>query len=437
MSKLLLDSFINFLSSKKALDRAYVVGGAVRDIISKKPVKDIDLAIQGDVISLGREFAQLTACTAVPFEKKSNTVRIARANIYMDISELKGNSIEDDLAERDITINAMALPLSQGSSVFEQYESHIIDPLNGRRDLEAGIIRMVSEENLKRDPVRLVRVYRFGSAPGFDIDAATKEAVKKLAPLVRSASAERIAEELRQIFSLDESEGAVKAMHESGLLAQIFPHEALEQDSAVSRYSAVEGVIGAFIRMCEENDMESLLSIKAPDIIFSLKYSALMPDAEAASESAAAMKLSNNEQHLIKFFAGIRSDIIGIFSRLPNEPPESEIVRIILASNGSPVAACMSALAQLQAEGRHDRVYDFIKFSGAIEGYFRNVFVPRASLLPLVTGEEIMSRFNLKQSPLIGECLRHVGNLVILGLLTTKEEAFSELAKLISSKNIQ
>ncbi|MCE5311966.1 MAG: hypothetical protein LLF86_02305, partial [Nitrospiraceae bacterium] len=275
----------------------------------------------------------------------------------------------------------------------------------------------------------------FAATLGFSVDEATAEAAARLAPLAGSSAPERLAEELRHIFSMQDSADAVRMMRDNRLLENILPETKGQLDISMTRYAAIETAIAAFMQMSEDKDMTALMNITRPYVIFSLKYAALMPDVRAAAQSAASLRLSNTETELITFFTGIRSEILTTFRKLPEQPAETEIIRIILAAGGSPVGACMSALAQLQAEEGAERTAEFIKFSGAVAGYFQDVFIPRAALLPLITGEEIMDRFGLAQSPLVGECLKHIGNLVILGLVSTKSEALKAVEDLISSKN--
>ncbi|MCE5312174.1 MAG: hypothetical protein LLF86_03380, partial [Nitrospiraceae bacterium] len=251
MSELLLSSFINFLSSKGLISQAYIVGGAVRDIIAAKPLRDIDVAVIRDAVGLGNEFAALTGSTAVPFDRKSATVRVARGGFFIDISSFKGNAIEDDLRQRDITINAMALPLSLAANglISAKAKDSIIDPLGGLNDLAAKTVRMVSEENLKSDPVRLLRIYRFAATLGFSVDEATAEAAARLAPLAGSSAPERLAEELRHIFSMPDSADAVRMMRYNRLLENILPETKGQLDISMTRYTAVEIAIAAFMQM--------------------------------------------------------------------------------------------------------------------------------------------------------------------------------------------
>ena len=98
--------------------------------------------------------------------------RVVRAGRVFDFSERVGVTLDDDLARRDFTINAMALDLSLPA---------IHDPFGGRGDLASGIVRMVNEQNLEDDPLRLLKGVRMAVQCSFDIEPATVQAIRKRA----------------------------------------------------------------------------------------------------------------------------------------------------------------------------------------------------------------------------------------------------------------
>ncbi|MDX9714155.1 MAG: hypothetical protein RBT37_01860 [Dissulfurispiraceae bacterium] len=436
----LLSSLINFISSKNLTDSSFFVGGAVRDIISGTALKDIDIAVNADVISLGKEFAKLTGCTAVPFENKTDTVRIVKHNRHIDISRLKGSAINEDLGQRDITINSMALPLSAASgqlSCSAELLDIIIDPFGGRRDLDNRIIRMISEKNLLNDPLRLLRLYRFAGTLNFALDPETAAAAARLSHTISRSAPERIVEELKQIFKLDNSAEVMHQMSAAGLLESAIPEINGNSDKSLIRYTATEDALRAFLDAGRPEEFPLLMNIAELHNIFCLKFSSLMPDSSAAAKASERLKLSNSEADLIIFLAKSRKEIVSLYKSAPKNPGETEMVCLILSAGGSPLGACIAGLAELQAEEGPEETADFIQFIGLITGYFQKIFLPRAALLPLVTGEEIMKKFSLNPSPFIGESIKNIGNLVLLGSISTKEEAFMVVEKLFALNNIQ
>ncbi len=132
-----------------------------------------------------------------------------------------GASIEEDLARRDFTINAMAwLPTD-----LESGRGRVIDPYDGARDLTAGVLRTVGDprERFGEDALRLVRAARFAGRFGLAIDPATEEAIRELAPTVATVSAERVRDELLRMLGDAAPSGALRLLERWGLMPLILP----------------------------------------------------------------------------------------------------------------------------------------------------------------------------------------------------------------------
>ena len=132
-----------------------------------------------------------------------------------------GASIEQDLARRDFTINAMAwLPTD-----LETGRGRVIDPHDGARDLESGVLRTVGDprERFGEDALRLVRAARFAGRFGLAVDPGTEEAIRELAPTVATVSAERVRDELLRMLADAAPSGALRLLERWGLLPLILP----------------------------------------------------------------------------------------------------------------------------------------------------------------------------------------------------------------------
>src|SRR6266550_3883429 len=131
-------------------------------------------------------------------------------------------SVEEDMRRRDFTINAIARRLSTGE---------IVDPLNGRKDLERRVLRTVSSSSFAEDPLRLVRALRFVSQLGFDLDDLTLEQMRAEAKAVRLVSGERIGGglaadgmgELSKLLLGREPARALRLARDTGLLIELLP----------------------------------------------------------------------------------------------------------------------------------------------------------------------------------------------------------------------
>ena len=128
----------------------YVVGGAVRDRLlgRVRAELDLDLAISTGAVDVARRLAREYQAGFVLLDAERQIARVVFPGLTVDIAQIDGADILQDLARRDYTLNAIAYDLQAGVT---------IDPLNGTQDIHQRTIRMVSRENLVDDPLRLLR----------------------------------------------------------------------------------------------------------------------------------------------------------------------------------------------------------------------------------------------------------------------------------------
>ena len=195
---------ITVLSRIKA-NGAWLVGGAVRDRLLGRPTADYDVAVQEEPRTLARELARSTHAHAFGLSEGFGVWRVvARDHTWqVDVLPVGGGSIEADLGKRDLTINAIAEPLSG-----EGY----VDPFGGLRDLRARRLRMVSREAFTEDPLRALRLARLGCELGFDVEAETAAVAAANAPRLRDVAPERIFGELKRILATDRAVEGVELM---------------------------------------------------------------------------------------------------------------------------------------------------------------------------------------------------------------------------------
>ena len=184
-------------------DEAWVVGGAIRDELLGKPILDLDVACRepkAAAVAYGRRAGGAVFRLSGPH----GAWRVAhRDGRTVDFTPL-ANGIEDDLAGRDFTINAIARPLDGGEE---------FDPFSGRSDLEGRLIRAVGRDVFRNDPLRLLRAVRLADQLGFRIEPETEGLVRRDAQLAGRPAGERILGELAQL-----SAPAYRRLGELGLL---------------------------------------------------------------------------------------------------------------------------------------------------------------------------------------------------------------------------
>ncbi|SPD76084.1 Polynucleotide adenylyltransferase/metal dependent phosphohydrolase [uncultured Desulfobacterium sp.] len=211
-----------FSSLKEADPDCYLVGGAVRDFLLGRPTKDIDLITSKPEI-LARLIARDRNAAVIAFREGTDKecVRVLdrdEPEVYVDIAPVRGLTIADDLLLRDFTINAMALKIGPCGKPGD-----IIDPLNGSYDLKNQLIRVVRPEAFFKDPLRMLRAFRFAADLGFLIEPSTLSAIKNATPLILTVSSERILVELIAILNTSHSTDFIKMMDKSGLIDVLFP----------------------------------------------------------------------------------------------------------------------------------------------------------------------------------------------------------------------
>ena len=211
------------LAQKQGVE-VYLVGGAVRDLqMGIPPGKDFDFAVREGEDRLARSLAQETGGHAFLLDDQFGTWRIVirkgGEKVELDFAHLQGRNIEEDLKNRDFTVNSMAFALKD---VFGERNPGIMDPLQGMEDLKRGILRVNSEQAFLQDPLRMLRAFRFSATHKLRLEAGTFTLVQKHKSLIRKAAEERVRNEF--FIALDQVSACefLKGLDRSGLLQEIF-----------------------------------------------------------------------------------------------------------------------------------------------------------------------------------------------------------------------
>ncbi|MGB2696076.1 MAG: HD domain-containing protein [Dehalococcoidia bacterium] len=208
-------------AARDLLDVGYVVGGSLRDALLGRPVADLDLAVP-DAPEVARAIADRLNGHYVLLDAERGTARVVLdegAVRTIDVATLRGD-IESDLAQRDFTIDALAAPIAPLAADEPVTPT---DPHGGLRDLERGVIRLVSEQALVDDPLRLLRAVRLAVQLDFTIAPETAAALRRHAGRIGEAAAERQRDELLRCFATPRAARALRLMDDAGLLERVFP----------------------------------------------------------------------------------------------------------------------------------------------------------------------------------------------------------------------
>ena len=212
---------------------AYMVGGAVRDRLQSLPERsdggsgDIDLSLNSPVADLVEALAEEVNATPVVMDDERGYVRLidpSDKRKWLDLAVFDGD-VETDLARRDFTINAMAVPLSQwlARDAHDSIEDAVIDPHGGMTDLRQRVVREVSAGNLLDDPVRMLRAVRFATRLKFEIEGATAAVIRDNGQRFNEASPERVRDEFFALMASDRPEYGIRELDRLGLLDILLP----------------------------------------------------------------------------------------------------------------------------------------------------------------------------------------------------------------------
>jgi len=427
----LLNLFNDFARKRGLTDDTYIVGGAVRDMLSGIETNDIDLAVAGDALKISKEFAEVSGASYVLLDSEFRMARVVKDSFFLDISAMNGESITADLARRDITINAMAQPLREWPSTV-----HIIDPFGGLQDLHSGNIRMVSEKNLVKDPLRILRICRFSAALHAPIERNTRRALTGHAMLLKNVAVERIAEELRHIMALGDSHKIMYDMEEDNILSVLFPEfiniPVISIKHGIECYRQCESMLGGPRRYFPLHEKHIHAYFGLPGRRMCLKLAALFSGEAQAQEAALRMKMSNKETGLV---ASIVTGCKSIMPICSAGAEKSEMVRLLkdARDNIYPMAILASALYQVSSSQRlpasESRV---LNFSNKILSLYTDEVLPRMGLLRMITGDDLISEFGLSPSPQFKRLLSKLEDDILEGKVKTREEALRAVRDILA-----
>lgn len=200
----------------KEINEGYLVGGSIRDLFTKNCVFcDRDISIKG-AENFARKIANKWDGTFIELDSENKIYRVVLPDKinFLDISELQGNTIEEDLKRRDFTINAIAYDLTNDK---------FVDVTGGLKDLKNKVLRHIDDKNFEDDQLRILRAFRFYAVTGFKMTIELENALKKYLPLALNPAKERINYEIMKLFGGDFTSCALLKMDEFGLLEKIFP----------------------------------------------------------------------------------------------------------------------------------------------------------------------------------------------------------------------
>lgn len=477
---------VNDLAQKKK-EKVYLVGGAIRDFLLKKPLgKDYDLVTDGKAGDLAKEVGLEAGGHVFPLDESLGTWRVVfkkgKKKTQLDFSAMMGPDIAEDLKQRDFTINSMAMALQ---SFFQAEPPSLLDPMNGLADLSQKIIRANSEESLRRDPLRMLRAFRFASTLDMQPDPETVRLIRENKDQILRSAGERIRVEFFTALAESQADRFLRNLYRSGLLEKIFPEiqgwENLDQgvyhdfpllEHAFRTVQAAEWILGHLRDLFPAlaTSLEHYFSQRVEEGISRgalFKFAAFCHD----SGKPATRSLDPNTQN-IRFFdhdqqgqkinAGIGRRMklskksLRILSELTRH--HMRILSLARTKEVTPraqyrffrdlgqegIAVILLALADGLASKHLDLHWPLArnlpeelarikKVAENLIDYFYCDFSLKTQK-PLLSGKEIMEAFRLPQGKEVGTLVGKLQEAEITGLVHTKEEALAFLKNIDRSR---
>ena len=408
----------------------YLVGGSVRDLLLERQTADIDFTLASDAIQFAKAFAADIGAIAITLEENPPTARVIvkqdntsqSSHLSMDFAQFRAASLTDDLRLRDLTINAMAIALENVGTLTNQARKQnffrIIDPCGGKKDLETGILRFPSKQVVIEDPVRLLRIYRFAAQLDFDISEKAIDLVMMYGAMLSDVAAERCRDELMKIFRVKKAYPHLQQMEATGLLTQVVPSlkgtrrawaslEGFEENPIPAPLQPYRKGINRYLQeeVSVEVDRRSLI-----------KLSLLLDN--NVGDSGERLRLSRKAVQFMECLISGGKKLKNTLRQLT----QKRINRFLRTYTSDWWGILLYSAASYSIDSAILKQIAYTYYEDVLPIYRQG---------RLITGDDLIQEFHLKEGKQIGVLLKEIEDLQFDGEIRTREEAFAAVRALI------
>lgn len=393
----------------------WLVGGCLRDALLGLPVRDVDVAMAVEPLPVAERLAQHSPLAVARLGH--DTIRLVlrhNPKNYLDLTPLQGDDILADLARRDFTANAMALPLTARAEWLALIRGHgdgmpqLIDPFDGRRHLTVRRLVAVGAETFRDDPGRIVRAARLRARFGLLPDAETTRLAQEAAPLLQSLSPDRQREEMALLLALPQATDGIALLDELGALSVLYP--GLSGDVAVHALATLRALDRMIGIASDGTSFPALVAWGQSDARrVSLRISALV-SARAEHSATSALKLWRQAEAVLETDDSVE--------RL-------HAARVLFWDGGKGADMTVDALLDVTArmlahDGQRRAIELAARANALVELYIhqREYLIPP----PLISGKDLLA-LGIPGGPALGRLLRAVRLAQLADEITSREEA--------------
>lgn len=368
---------------------------------------DLDFVLAQGAVQVAKQVANHYQAGFVLLDPDHQIARVVFEHATVDFAQQVGPSLYVDLHRRDFTVNAIA---------FSPHTRELLDPLQGCEDLQRRQIRMVAAENLKDDPLRLLRAYRQAAQLGFRIESETEANIRRLAPLLEQVAAERIQGELNYLLGKAEGTRELMRAWKNGLFQAWLPDIT---QVGLSRIQQLDQAAIAIVHQCPEFETHISGWVRSSANVTTTrrswlrlaKLSQLLPaDPDQAEHQLWRLKYSRAE---IQSAIAVIRDLPWVIEQIAQPMSLRQQYDFFQAVGGIFPAIALLCVAY---ESELDRVLPLIQ-------RFLQTTDPVAHPSPLITGRELMATLNIAPGPQIGQLLEAIQIAHAEGHVQTAEEA--------------
>jgi len=396
----------------------YMVGGAVRDAILGRirEYVDLDFIIPADAVKVARKIAQRYQAGFVLLDAERQIARVVFPHATVDFAQQEGESLITDLHRRDFTINAIA---------YNPHTQEIIDPLEGFKDIESSLLRMISPVNLQNDPLRLMRAYRQAAQLGFTIEPATQETIRSLAKSINQVAAERVRVEIGYLLANSQGTFWLNLAWKDGVLTSFFKNATEESFIKLTAVDQAYTLISENWQQLGEELANYVRETVKTSWLATAKLACLV-DSKPEIAEIELQELTYSRAEIRAVTTGLR-----LFSEIKAVKMPLRKQYFLFREMGIlfPAVLVLALANDLVSKGIFEESM-FITYEPLIKRYLdKNDAV--AHPIPLLNGKDVMMALDIPASSLVGELLMEVGVAQAEGKISTVEAAIEFARNLV------